>query len=63
MQCNVSSNAKSCTCTYSSCERRGKCCLCITYHRKKGELPGCLFNAEYESTYDRSVANFLRMHG
>lgn len=62
MDCNAEKNASQCTCTYPSCERRGKCCLCVAYHRRSGELPGCLFTPEYESTYDRSVENFIRMH-
>lgn len=62
MQCNIEINLQNCTCTYKSCSRRGNCCKCVTYHRDKGELPGCLFNKEYELTYDRSIANFIRMH-
>jgi hypothetical protein len=62
MDCNVERNMKSCTCTYASCTRRGKCCECVVYHRKKNEIPGCFFSAEQERTYDRSVANFIRMH-
>ncbi|WP_446715256.1 DUF6485 family protein [Caloramator sp. Dgby_cultured_2] len=34
-------NLKGCTCTYTSCSRRGKCCECVAYHRSKGEIPGC----------------------
>ena len=62
MECTQSKNLKLCTCTYEPCERKGKCCECILYHRRQGELPGCFFNKEYERTYDRSIANFLRMH-
>ena len=62
MDCPTESNLSGCTCTYD-CERRGKCCQCVRYHRDKGAIPACFFNAEYEKTYDRSVANFLRMHG
>ncbi|MCX7656071.1 MAG: DUF6485 family protein [Treponemataceae bacterium] len=60
--CTVEANLKKCTCTYP-CEKRGKCCACIAYHRAHGELPACYFNAEYEKTYDRSIANYLRMKG
>jgi hypothetical protein len=31
-------------------------------HRRNEELPACFFNKEYEKTYDRSIANFIRMH-
>jgi hypothetical protein len=60
MDCNVEKNMEHCTCTYS-CEKRGKCCECVLYHRRSGELPGCFFTPEYERTYDRSAANFIRM--
>ena len=63
MQCNVEQNKAKCSCTYTSCDKRGKCCLCVPYHRDKGELPGCFFNTEQERTYDRSLGNFLKMHG
>jgi len=51
-----------CTCTYEPCSRKGICCECIAYHRRSGELPGCLFPPEVERTYDRSVMNFVRQH-
>ncbi|MDH5683982.1 MAG: DUF6485 family protein [candidate division WOR-3 bacterium] len=60
MECNVKSNMKNCTCTYEPCSRKGRCCECIQYHWKNGELPGCLFPPEAERTYDRSIANFIR---
>jgi hypothetical protein len=40
----------------------GKCCECVMYHRRSGELPGCFFNPEFERTFDRSTANFIKMH-
>ncbi|KYH33441.1 MULTISPECIES: DUF6485 family protein [Neomoorella] len=58
-QCNLQANKERCTCTYEPCSRKGKCCECITYHRKYGELPGCLFPPEIERTYDRSIARFI----
>jgi len=61
MDCNVELNLEGCTCTYTSCKRRGKCCECVRHHRKKGEIPGCFFKPEFERTYDRSIANFLKM--
>jgi hypothetical protein len=60
MDCNVEKNMEHCNCTYS-CEKRGKCCECVRYHLRSGELPGCFFTPEYERTYDRSAANFIRM--
>lgn len=62
MECIMEKNKSLCTCTYEPCGRKHKCCECLHYHRKNGELPGCYFSAEYERTYDRSIANFLRMH-
>ncbi len=62
MECDIEKNKASCTCTYTSCSRRGKCCDCVSSHRSRGELPGCFFPPEYERTYDRSVDNFIRAH-
>lgn len=62
MECNTSKNLENCTCTYVSCSKRGKCCECVAYHRKNNEIPGCFFSKEGEKTYDRSIANFIKMH-
>jgi hypothetical protein len=59
VECNLSRNMRVCTCTYEPCGRKGKCCECIEYHRKARQLPACLFPAEAEKTYDRSVAMFI----
>jgi len=61
-ECNVDANKKRCSCTYEPCPRKGICCECIQYHRKMGELPGCLFPPEAEMTYDRSIEAFIRVH-
>jgi hypothetical protein len=53
-------NLAQCSCTYESCERKGLCCECLHYHRKRGELPACYFTPEVERTYDRSIARFLK---
>lgn len=60
-ECQQQENAKSCRCTYS-CEKHGKCCLCVRYHRDRGEVPGCFFTKEGEKTYNRSVANLSKNH-
>jgi len=57
---NLEKNLKQCACTYEPCERKGKCCECIAYHRDMGELPGCVFTKEGEATYDRSASAFIR---
>lgn len=59
MDCTVDKNIKGCSCTYP-CEKRGKCCLCVAYHRSRNELPGCFFSEEKERTYDRSIGLFIR---
>jgi len=59
MECTLEKNLNACACTYS-CERRGKCCQCVAYHRSRNELPGCFFSKEKERTYDRSTELFVR---
>ena len=44
------SNTINCTCTYTSCSRHGKCCECVAYHRRSGEVPGCFFSKIGEKT-------------
>lgn len=59
MDCpNLKQNLAVCSCTYEPCSRKGKCCECIAYHKRSGELPGCLFTEEAEATYDRSARKF-----
>ncbi|MBM4466085.1 MAG: hypothetical protein FJ014_11130 [Chloroflexi bacterium] len=58
-ECTQETNLAKCTCTYEPCSRKGLCCECIMYHKKYGELPGCLFPPEVERTYDRSIARFV----
>ncbi|MCK4669748.1 MAG: hypothetical protein KAT43_00985 [Nanoarchaeota archaeon] len=60
MECKQAKNKIDCGCTYPGCPRKGKCCECIRYHWKRGELPGCLFSRSAEKTYDRTVENFIR---
>jgi len=63
MECSIEANRASCTCTYEPCERKGKCCECIAYHRRLSELPGCVFPTEVEHTYDRSYRRFAEVYG
>lgn len=62
MECQLETNKAKCTCTYEPCNRKGKCCDCLTYHWEHGELPGCLFPPEIERTYDRSLRNFVEVY-
>lgn len=59
---NQKKNAEHCTCTYP-CDKRGNCCACVTYHRAKGQVPGCFFSKNGEAAYDRSIAALARDHG
>ncbi|MBU1975090.1 MAG: hypothetical protein KKG59_01660 [Nanoarchaeota archaeon] len=56
---NKERNMEECTCTYEGCERKGICCECVHYHRKKGAIPGCFFSTEGECTFDRSIIRFV----
>jgi len=56
---NLKLNLRECTCSYDPCSRKGRCCECISHHRKSGELPGCFFQPEVERTYDRSLRKFI----
>ncbi len=60
-ECQIEKNKAHCNCTYS-CSKKGLCCECLHYHRKRGELPACYFPDEVERTYDRSIENFVRIH-
>lgn len=60
MECKVDKNKMICTCTYEPCSRKGICCMCVEYHKKNGEIPGCFFSKKGEKTYDRSIENFIR---
>jgi hypothetical protein len=59
VECHLAKNKTRCPCTYESCERRGKCCECVTYHWGMKQLPGCFFTPEGERTYDRSIRRFI----
>jgi hypothetical protein len=61
MDCQgLTANRKACNCTYEPCSRKGKCCECIAYHRRSGELPACYFTDRQEATYNRSIDYFIR---
>lgn len=57
---NLKENLKNCNCTYTPCSRKGKCCECIAYHRRAGELPACYFTKDQEKTYNRSISFFKK---
>ena len=59
MECTFDTNRAACTCTYD-CDKRGKCCECVAYHRGLKQVPGCFFSKEGERTYDRSIGRFIQ---
>ena len=60
---NLSKNMSNCNCSYEPCSRKGKCCECLHYHRRMGELPACYFPDNVERSYDRSIRRFVQLHG
>ncbi len=56
--CDVEKNKAKCNCTYP-CNKHGRCCECVAYHRAAGELPACYFSVEAEKTYNRSIAYYV----
>jgi len=60
-ECSIEKNKSLCNCTYP-CSKKGMCCECISYHRSLGELPACYFPDDIEKTYDRTIANFVRLY-
>lgn len=61
MECKKTVNMPMCNCTYP-CNKKGMCCECIAYHRKRGELPACYFTEAQEKTYDRSIEYFIQVN-
>lgn len=61
MECKQNENKMDCTCTYTTCSRRGMCCECVQYHRSNNEIPGCFFPPAAERSYNRSVENFVKV--
>jgi len=63
MECeHLQRNTADCTCTYLSCDKRGKCCECLRNHLASNQLPGCCFPPEVEKTYDRSFGRFAQIY-
>jgi hypothetical protein len=61
MECRKEENLKNCNCSYP-CDKKGFCCECVEYHRKRGELPACYFSEKDEKSYDRGIRNFIRIN-
>jgi hypothetical protein len=66
MSCARSNNlgAEShCKCSFTDCDKWGKCCSCVLFHRTRGGLPGCFFTEEAEKTGNRDVDYFIKNIG
>ncbi|MDD3587115.1 MAG: DUF6485 family protein [Thermoguttaceae bacterium] len=61
MECKKTENLTRCTCTATSCERRGMCCECVAHHLAKRQVPGCFFDTEGEKTWNRSFEHFAKL--
>jgi hypothetical protein len=61
VECKKEVNKTMCNCSYS-CGKKGMCCECLHYHRKRGELPACYFPNDAERTYDRSIEYFIEVY-
>jgi hypothetical protein len=61
-ECTMDKNRQYCNCTYEPCSRKLKCCECLHYHRRNGEMPACFFPPEVEKTYDRSIRAFIKIN-
>ena len=59
-ECNIQANMAVCNCSYEPCSRKGVCFECLLYHRRNGQLPACYFPDDIESSYDRSIQNFVK---
>jgi len=58
----LDTNLNGCNCSYEPCSRKGKCCECLRYHLRAGELPACCFPDDVERTFDRSIERFVQIH-
>lgn len=61
VECNLVKNKINCNCSYP-CDKKGECCICLNYHKNRGEFPACFFPDDIEKTYDRSIDNFIRSY-
>jgi len=61
-ECTRKKNRAKCSCTYEPCGTKGVCCDCLSKHLGAGEFPACLFPADVESTFDRSIECFIKTY-
>ena len=48
-----------CKCSFTNCDKWGKCCSCVLFHREKGGIPGCFFSTEAEKAGNRDLSYFI----
>lgn len=60
MECKKNQNQATCPCANVDCERRGKCCECLSAHLAGKSLPRCCFPADPASASDRSFKGFAK---
>ncbi len=66
MACSRTSNLgqdAQCKCTFTDCDKWGKCCSCVLFHRTHGGVPGCFFTEEAEKAGIRDVDYFIQHIG
>lgn len=61
-ECMQEKNTRFCNCSYDPCNRKGICCECLRYHFQSGQFPACLFPADIERSYDRSIEKFIETY-
>lgn len=59
MECKQEQNLARCTCTSTTCSRRGLCCDCLANHLSNRSFPACVFPNELAR--DRSFESFARL--
>ena len=60
MDCRIETKRNTCNFTYFACERKGRCCECLSYRLGLSELPASAFPADIERSYDRSFQRFIQ---
>ena len=62
MECKREENLQECTCSSTTCTKRGICCECVSSHRDRGEIPGCFFPKGAELSHNRSIEYFIEVY-
>ena len=62
MECKREENLQECTCSATTCQKRGICCECVRSHRERSEIPGCFFPKSAELKHNRSIEYFIEVY-